>query len=132
MRLEEATILVVDDEPDLREIFSAWLQHAGCVVLTAANGAEALEILAVRKIDALVSDIRMPVMDGITLVRAIYERKLAIPIILVSGYANAEPVEMYGLAVEALMEKPLNRKDLLRVLENSLIEREQKGLAFPA
>src|ERR1035438_4781454 len=75
MRLEEATILVVDDEPDLREVFSAWLQQAGCLVFTAANGAEALEVLDAQKIDALVSDIRMPVMDGIALVQAIYEKK---------------------------------------------------------
>ena len=40
MRLEEATVMVVDDEPELREIFSAWLGRKGCRVLTASNGQE--------------------------------------------------------------------------------------------
>jgi CheY-like chemotaxis protein len=132
MRLEEATILVVDDEPDLREIFSAWLQHEGCLVFTATNGAEALEVLAAHRIDAMVSDIRMPVMDGVALVRTIFERKLPIPIILVSGFGNVEPTEMYRLGVKALMEKPLRRQDLLCVLENGLMEGEHGRLIRPA
>ena len=120
MRLDEATVLVVDDEADLREIFSAWLQHEGCLVFTAANGIEALEVLEAQKIDILVSDIRMPVMDGLALVRAVHERKFAIPIILVSGYVDAGLRWMHGLGVEALMEKPLMRKELLLALEHSL------------
>ena len=123
MRLEGATVLVVDDEPDLREVFSAWLQQVGCLVFTAANGAEALEVLDAQKIDALVSDIRMPVMDGIALVQAIHERKLVIPsIILVSGFGTLWPLEALGHGVYTLLDKPLRRKDLLLVLQNSLME----------
>jgi CheY-like chemotaxis protein len=126
MKLEDATVLVVDDEKDLREIFSAWLGRKGSRVLTAANGAEALAILETQKVDVLVSDIRMPIMGGVELVRTIFERKLDIPsIIFVSGFGDVEPREMYGLGVEALMEKPLSRKDLIRTLEDSLREREQ-------
>jgi CheY-like chemotaxis protein len=133
MRLEDATILVVDDEQDLREIFAGWLTRKGCKTLTAANGAEALKILETEKIDVLVSDIRMPVMSGVALVRCIYEMKLVIPsIIFVSGFGDVDPREMYGLGVEALMEKPLGRKDLLSALEGSLIEREQLWLTPPA
>jgi CheY-like chemotaxis protein len=129
MRLGDATVLVVDDEPDLRDIFSAWLEHQGCLVFTAANGAEALQVLEAEKIDALVSDIRMPVMDGVALVRKVYERKLLIPsIIFVSGYGDVGPREMYGLGVEALLEKPLKRQDLLSVLENSLMDSDQNWL----
>jgi CheY-like chemotaxis protein len=42
MRLQEATVLMVDDEPELLELFSAWLEHEGCLVFTATNGVEAL------------------------------------------------------------------------------------------
>jgi CheY-like chemotaxis protein len=126
MKLEDATVLVVDDEKDLREIFGAWLGRKGCKVLTAANGAEALEILDRQKVDVLVSDIRMPIMGGVALVRAVNERKLAVPsIIFVSGFGDVEPREMYGLGVELLMEKPLSRNDLLRALEESLMDREE-------
>jgi len=123
MRLSDATVLVVDDEADLREIFSAWLQDAGCIVFTAADGVEALEVFETQKIDILVSDIRMPVMDGVALVRAVYEKRLAIPIILVTGYEDAGLRWLFGLGVEALMEKPLTRKDLLLAIEHSLAER---------
>jgi len=126
MRLEDATVLLVDDEKDLREIFSAWLGRNGCRVLTAANGVEALKVLEMERIDVLVSDIRMPVMGGVELVRNVYQRELPIPsIIFVSSYADAEPREMYGLGVEALIAKPLSRKDLIRALEESLMDREQ-------
>jgi CheY-like chemotaxis protein len=126
MRLEDATILVVDDEADLREIFAAWLNRNGCTVLTASNGVEALSILETAKVDVLLSDIRMPIMGGVELVRKVFERKLVVPsVIFVSGFGDVHPREMYGLGVEALMEKPLRRKDLLRVLDDSLMERDQ-------
>lgn len=133
MRLEDATVLVVDDEEDLREIFGAWLGRRGCTVLTAANGAEALKVLETAKVDVLVSDIRMPVMGGVALVRRVYELELEVPsIIFVSGYGDVEPREMYGLGVEALIEKPLNRKDFIRTLEQCLMELEELWLTPPA
>lgn len=126
MKLEDARVLIVDDEKDLRDIFGAWLGRKGCKVLTAANGVEALKVLETEKIDVLVSDIRMPIMGGLALVRTIYEKRLAIPsIIFVSGYGDVEPREMYGLGVELLIEKPLSRKDLIRALEESLMDREE-------
>jgi len=76
MQNSEVTILVVDDEPELLEIFAIWMRREGYHVLTAANGAEALKILTSTNVDALISDIRMPVMDGLTLVRRIYDLKL--------------------------------------------------------
>jgi len=129
MKLKDATVLVVDDEPELREIFSAWLGRSAGRVLTAANGEEALAVLAAEKVDALVSDIRMPIVDGITLVRRIYAMGLAIPsIIFVSGFGDVDRREMHALGVEALLEKPLDRKHLLNALQQSLMEREDLWL----
>jgi CheY-like chemotaxis protein len=129
MRLSEATVLVVDDEPELREIFAAWLGRSAASVLTAANGADALAILTSRKVDALVSDIRMPVMDGITLVRRVFDVGLTIPtMIFVSGFGDVDRREMHALGVEALLEKPLNRADLIGALERGLTEREEMWL----
>jgi len=129
MRLEDATILIVDDEPDLREIFSAWLECERCTVLTASNGMEALSILETTKVDVLLSDIRMPVMDGVELVREVFKRKLEVPsIIFVSGFGVVHLREMYGLGVEAMIEKPLTRKYLVQVLHDTLKEREELWL----
>ncbi|CAN5421533.1 hypothetical protein BH10ACI4_BH10ACI4_05450 [soil metagenome] len=130
MNLAEATILIVDDEPELLEIFAVWLGRSGCKVLTAVNGAEALKVLNAQvppsTIDALVSDIRMPIMDGMTLVRRIYEQQLLIPsIIFVSGFGDIDVREMYSLGVEAMLAKPLSRHQLLHALECSLKDRSE-------
>jgi CheY-like chemotaxis protein len=126
MTLAEATILLVDDEPELLEIFSVWLGRNGCTVLTAVNGAEALKVLNAQRIDALISDIRMPIMDGMTLVRRIYELQILIPsIIFVSGFGDVDVREMYSLGVESMLAKPLSRHQLLHALECSLKDRNE-------
>jgi len=120
------TVLVVDDEEDLLEIFSAWLGLSGYRVLTAPNGAEALKLIVSEKIDALISDIRMPIMDGPALVRRIHQMGAVVPtIIFVSGFGDIDLREMHGLGVEEMIEKPLARKTLLAVLGNSLRDRNE-------
>ena len=72
MKLAEASILVLDDEPDLVDIFGNWLTAAGYQhVYTAENGQGALAVINSTAIDLLVTDLRMALMDGITLVRQI-------------------------------------------------------------
>src|ERR1700735_825013 len=103
MKTERPTVLVVDDEPELREIFALWLNREGYTILTAANGSEALQMLTTQTVDALISDIRMPIMDGIALVRRVFEMKLMLPsIIFVSGFGDVSVREMYALGVEAV------------------------------
>ena len=69
MELKDARVLLVDDEPMLLDIFREWLEEETCQVMTARDGAAALQILRNHHVDVLVSDIRMPVMDGILLVK---------------------------------------------------------------
>lgn len=57
---KNANILVADDEPDMREIFSAWLRNLGCTVTEVSDGKEALDALSGGKFDVLISDVRMP------------------------------------------------------------------------
>ena len=59
MQLKDATVLIVDDEPVLCEIKSAWLTRLVGRVLVANNGAEALEVLAANPVDLVITDIRM-------------------------------------------------------------------------
>ena len=126
MILADATILVVDDEPELLEIFSIWLKREGATVLRAANGELALKILENHRVDALVSDIRMPVMDGVTLVKTLFEAKQTVPTtIFVSGFGEVSPRLLYSLGVEALLSKPLPRNQLVQTLNRSLLPREE-------
>ena len=90
------TSLVVDDEPSVRNFIIAVLQSDGFQTIEAQNGVQALELL--RKhgtdVDLLVSDIKMPLMDGITLARSVRAEFRAVPLILVSGYAEIEQAKV--------------------------------------
>ena len=67
----DASILVVDDEPLLRELISEWLSDEGYRVRTAENGFDALRVLEVEHIAVVVTDIRMPKMDGVALLKTL-------------------------------------------------------------
>ena len=125
MNLRDATILVVDDEPMLLAIFAKWLRHVGCgKVLVAADGAVALDLMKAESIDLLLTDVRMPVMDGIALVRSLAAMQRTLPsIVFVSGFGDVDHREMYSLGVEAFIAKPFDRTELLSVLDRAIAER---------
>jgi len=78
-------VLVAEDEPALLRAMSRALRYAGFEVLTATNGREAVEILAVSEVDAVLSDIRMPEHGWIQLLRAVREKSLELPVILITA-----------------------------------------------
>jgi CheY-like chemotaxis protein len=116
---------LVDDEPLLLEIFGAWLGRKGPGRLrTALNGEAALAALAVERFDILITDVRMPIMDGIMLVRSLAKAGLSMPVIIfVSGFSDIDVKEMYSLGAEAFLAKPLRREEFIGVLERSVAER---------
>ncbi len=84
-------ILVVDDEPAYRQLLESFLKMDGSVIYKAANGQEALKLISETNIDVIISDIYMPIMDGLkfhTATRAI-PRYAITPFIFVSGYSDA-------------------------------------------
>jgi EAL domain-containing protein (putative c-di-GMP-specific phosphodiesterase class I)/CheY-like chemotaxis protein len=82
---EPTRVLVVDDDPAVRFTFAALLQESGHVVETADGGKQAVARLAVSTFDVVVSDIRMPDIDGIQLLSEVRARDLDLPVILVTG-----------------------------------------------
>lgn len=132
MRLKEASILLVDDEPVLLDIMGEWFRRIAGQVFSAADGVKALEILATHKLDTIITDVRMPVMDGITLLKKIKADGLRTPsVIFITGYADITAREAYDLGAAALLEKPITIDDFIQVVERSLLEpneRWQKAL----
>ena len=120
MKLKEATVLFVDDEPFLRESMGAWLARKAGRALCAQHGAEALEILGANKIDLLLTDVRMPVMDGVALIKKIRGATPKPRVILVTGYNDLAVPEAYALGVDAVVEKPIDRDELLRAMQSCL------------
>lgn len=84
-RAQGACVLVVDDEPTIRRLMRRALSGMGLDVVEAANGLEALERFRARHVVAVVSDVRMPVMNGLELVEHLRSEAPDLPIVLVSG-----------------------------------------------
>ncbi len=126
MHLKEASILVVDDEPVLRELFADWFEGVAGAVSTAENGARALEMLDTNKIDLIITDIRMPVLDGIGLLRKVKARGSDTPgVIFISGFADVNMREAYEQGAEALLAKPCEYHDLIDAAKRTLAERDE-------
>ena len=117
-----ATILVVEDEADVREVVAAELANFGYSVLTAGDGPEALEILKQEStIDLLFSDVVMPHgMTGNELAREARRRQPALKILLTSGYPPAESSERQSLGEFRVLQKPYRIEELLRLIGERL------------
>lgn len=121
MELKQATVLLVEDEPFLREIMGAWLERVVGRVFSAENGQEAAKTLAGNKVDLIISDVRMPVMDGIELLKQINELSARRPsMIFITGFSDLTLREAYDMGVEAILEKPIKREELLEIVKTSL------------
>ena len=83
-------LLVVDDESEVREMLARHFRLLGYSMEVAANGREALEVLARTRIDVVVSDIRMPEMDGVALLREVRRQYPMIRVIMITGYVTLE------------------------------------------
>lgn len=113
------TALVVDDSATMRDMVSSTLRQAGFEPLTGGNGQEGLDQLAGQAVDLIITDLHMPVMDGLTFIKAIRARdeyKL-IPILMLTTEARAD-VRAQGKAAGATawLVKPFNPKLLLDVI----------------
>jgi len=124
------TTLVVDDEPVIRHLIMAVLRRDGFEAIEAENGVQALELL--RKlcgaVEFLVSDIKMPIMDGIALACAVRAEFPAVPIILVSGYADVVRAKHPELNFE-FVQKPFLPATLLGVVKKVMMPKKRTASA---
>ena len=121
------TILIVEDEKLIRQGIKTMIQRSGVpveVIMECSNGESALEVVREQDIDVMFTDIRMPKMDGIELVRRIHEEVDNPPIIVaISGYDDfSYAVEMMRNGVREYILKPVEREKIVEVL--TMLERE--------
>jgi len=123
MRLEEASVLLVDDEPLLLDMLREFFEHLVGRVFCAGDGVQALQILGRQRIDLVITDIRMPEMDGITLLKRIKAGESHTPsLIFITGFADIGARDAYDLGAEALLEKPIEWDDMIEIARRSLAE----------
>jgi len=115
-----ARVLLVDDEPAIARSLARILGAAGHVVSTARSGKEAVTLLASSTFDVILSDIRMPGMDGLTLLREIRAKDLDVPVAFVTGSPALETVieAMEHGAFRYLM-KPVEGKEIIELVERA-------------
>src|SRR5262245_31593065 len=114
---EHAKILVVEDDPDIRRILEMFLTEKGFRVKVADDAARALEMLAEEPIDLILSDVRMPGMSGLDLLRHVKEQDPEIQLVLMSAYSSVkDAVEAIQLGAADYVEKPIDFRRLERVL----------------
>ncbi|MEO1337976.1 MAG: response regulator, partial [Myxococcota bacterium] len=86
----QRTILVADDEANLRKVLAATLRKEGYEVLTAADGAEALQLLDRDRVDVLLTDLRMPRIDGMELLNRALETHPSLPVVILTAHGTVE------------------------------------------
>jgi len=113
-------VLVVDDDAILRDVLAEMLREAGLEVETAESGAEALSKLDGAGMDVILSDVTMPGMDGIDLLRRVRERDLDLPVVLMTGMPTlASAVKAVEYGAFRYLSKPLNGTELIAVVERA-------------
>jgi DNA-binding NtrC family response regulator len=113
-------ILLVDDEAEFLELMTKRLDRRNFQVSTAANGADALKLLAGTPVDVVVLDVRMPGMDGIETLKHIKKLTPATEVILLTGHANME-VALEGMTQGAFdyLLKPVAINDLIFKIQDA-------------
>src|SRR5436189_5551842 len=123
--MSSARILVVDDEQATREVFAELLQHWGYEVDQTADGHEALKLAAERHPDVIVSDLVMPKLDGLQLVRALREELPDTPVVIITGRGTIDAaVEAIREGVFDFVEKPLDPARLRVIVQRALETRQ--------
>jgi DNA-binding response OmpR family regulator len=127
-RAVRKTILLVDDDPSVREMIGRVLTGEGYLVLSAANGAEALGIAEVNHIDLVLLDLAMPVKGGWDTFEQLTARDPLLAIIIITARPN-QLFTALGAGVGALLEKPLDFPKLLKTVSLLLTESMERRLA---
>ncbi|MFA6471357.1 MAG: sigma-54 dependent transcriptional regulator [Candidatus Latescibacterota bacterium] len=125
-------ILVVDDEQSMRYTLQIMLEKEGFVVDTADDGRKALDMLGIKKYDLIITDLKMPGLDGIEMIEAISDHNDT-PIIVMTAYATKDQaIAALNLGASYFIEKPFKKHELLnyinRIIKMDEIIKENKAL----
>jgi len=118
------TVLVIEDDPQFRLTLTAYLEDSGYTVLEAANGLEGLEVFTLARPDIVLTDLRMPQLDGLGVIAAVKARSPATPVIAITGTRDLLAEEdALGLGAWRCLFKPIeDLSDLDAAIERALVQ----------
>ena len=134
MSVDAGRVLVVDDDPILRELLNDLLTSHGFRVIKAENGKEALSKLESQQFDHVITDINMPVMDGLALLEEVQSRGFSVPVIVVSAFSDMDSVvRAFKLGASDFIAKPFRSEEevlltLKKVAQKYRLERDNVRL----
>ncbi len=118
-------ILVVDDDPGSRELLQVILEAQGYQVIVAASGKEALAIAQAVPLNLVITDLRMPAMDGLAFLRAVHDSLSTLSVIIMTAYGTIESaVEATKLGAYGYLTKPLTGERVLHLVRRALEEQQ--------
>jgi CheY-like chemotaxis protein len=118
------TVLVVDDEPDLQEVISFEFETRGFRTLSAGSGHAAEQLAEQERIDAVITDIRMPGGDGVQLLRSLKDGHPDTPVLIfITAFADLSVEQAYDLGAEGIFTKPFQRSGLVESVARALTAR---------
>ncbi|HTG00760.1 MAG TPA: response regulator [Nitrospirota bacterium] len=121
-------ILVVDDEEGARELFNAILSDEGYEVQLADSGATALSLFRNNPFNLVITDIKMPVMDGLQLLQEIRKIGSKTDVIMVTAYGEVESyLKAMSLGAAEYINKPIRIKELKRIVHKVLTEQQARS-----
>src|SRR5689334_22470013 len=114
-------VLVVDDDPAVGMVLGALLQQAGYRATSVQSGARAVEVLGSEPIDAMITDLRMPGMDGMQLLAHVVRALPDVPVLVISAHATVpDAVEAMKAGASDFVQKPFDREEILYSLKKAL------------
>ena len=126
--MKNASILIVDDESNIRELLEEILSEEGYEVATAEDGDSARSAYSAKSFDLVLLDIWMPDVDGITLLREWAQAGELVPVVMMSGHGTVDTaVEATRLGAIDYLEKPVSLAKLLRTVDKALAHRQEPG-----
>jgi len=112
-----ARVLVVEDDDPTREVLEALLGVEGYAVDVAATGADGLRVTHTKSIDIVLCDLRLPDIDGLTVLRHLLADGIELPFVLMTAFSSSSiAFEAGRMGVAAYLEKPVSEEELLRIL----------------
>ncbi|MBI4745140.1 MAG: response regulator [Deltaproteobacteria bacterium] len=121
MSKNAAHILVVDDEKDTCLLLNQVLEREGYIVDSANSGVEALNILKKKKINLVITDLKMPEMDGLTLIREARKLKMNTKFIMMTAYGEIETyLDAINMGAFDYLNKPMEISDIRKAVKKAL------------
>jgi len=118
-------ILIVDDEQSYRQLLTLVFQEEGHSVRTGMNGRQALELIAEEPAEIIISDVKMPDMDGIQLLRSLRETQPQIGVVLMTAFASVDTArEAFKLGADDFIQKPFDVEELKLIVRKTLEKQE--------